>query len=75
MIFPYGNHVSLIETMNALYVEGQVHHHNIVDEKTSTTHTFRYANNVPLNLQDEAERVNVLDYIEIDKKGIQHFWC
>ncbi|MBO9496563.1 hypothetical protein J7438_21115 [Thalassotalea sp. G20_0] len=41
----------------------------------NTTHKFRYANNVPLNLQDETERVNVLDYIEIDKKGNQHFWC
>ena len=61
--------------MNTLYDEGQVHHHKIVDEENNTTHKFRYANNVPLNLQDETERVNVLDYIEIDKKGIQHVWC
>ncbi len=70
-----GNHVSLIEAMNTLYDEGQVHHHKIVDEENNTTDKFRYANNVPLNLQDETERVNVLDYIEIDKKRIQHVWC
>ncbi|WP_067587504.1 transposase [Endozoicomonas ascidiicola] len=70
-----GNHVALIEAMNALYDQGEVHHHTVADAPNKTTHKFRYANNVPLNLQDETEHVNVLDYIEIDKKGIQHFWC
>ncbi|WP_286198479.1 hypothetical protein [Salinisphaera sp. G21_0] len=36
--------------MNALYDEGLVHHHKIVDEKNNTTHKFPYANNFPLNL-------------------------
>ncbi len=26
-------------------------------------------------MQDQVEKVNVLDYIEIDKKGHQHNWC
>ncbi len=70
-----GNHVSLIEAMNALYDEGEVHHHKINDKKNGVKHNFRFANNVSLNLQDQVEKVNVLDYIEIDKKGHQHNWC
>ena len=28
-----------------------------------------------LNLQDDAEQVNVLDYIKTDKPGDSHVWC
>lgn len=70
-----GNHVSLIEAMNELYDHGEVKHHTIVDKQKNTTHRFRYANNVTLNLQDDAEQVNVLDYIETDKYGNSHVWC
>ncbi len=48
--------------MNELYDQGEVKHHTIVDKENNTTHRFRYANNVTLNLQDDAEQVNVLDY-------------
>ena len=70
-----GNHVPLIEAMNALYDQGKVDHHKIIDKENGITHKFRFANNVPLNLQEDTEHVNVLDYIEINKKGNQHFWC
>lgn len=69
-----GNHEPLIEAVNALYDEGEVQHHEIIDNKKGIKHKFRFANNVTLNLQDQAEQVNVLDYIEIDKEGKQHFW-
>lgn len=70
-----GDHVSLIEAMNTLYDEGGVNHHTIVDNENCVKHKFRFANKVPLNLQNQTELVNVLDYIEVDKKGIQHVWC
>lgn len=70
-----GNHVPLIEAMNALYDQGKVNHHKTIDKENGIQHKFRFANNVPLNLQDDTEQVNVLDYIGIDKNGNQHSWC
>jgi hypothetical protein len=70
-----GNHKSLIEAMNALGDEGELNHHEVIDEKTGTKHMFRFANNVKLNASKLTQVVNVLDYIEIDKEGHHHPWC
>ena len=69
-----GNHLSLIEAMNALADQEQINYHESVDEETSAKHKFRFANNLKLNAAKLSETVNVLDYIEIDKEGHFHYW-
>ena len=43
-------------------------------EDNGKHHWYRYANDVQLN-KSHPERVNVLDYVETDKKGQHHTWC
>lgn len=68
-----GDHTFLIETMDSLDHEGKVSRFTSC-EKNGTRHWHRYANDVPLN-KSNPERINVLDYVETDKKGQRHTWC
>ena len=68
------NHASLIEAVDALDRQGDVKRLEISREN-GIKHWFRYANEVPLNKSEPAEIVNVLDYVETDKKGKRHTWC
>ena len=68
------NHASLIEAVDALDRQGDVKRLEISGEN-GIKHWFRYANEVPLNKSEPAEIVNVLDYVETDKKGKRHTWC
>ncbi len=70
-----GNHASLVEAMDELDKEGKVHRAEKVNEETGIKWWFRYANDVRLNKAKYAEQVNVLDFVETDKKGKQHIWC
>ena len=69
-----GNHVSLIDAMDVLDREGQVYRLETREDK-GTRHWYRYANKVPLNKSNPEGLVNVLDYVETDKKGQRHTWC
>ena len=44
------------------------------DPETGVKHWYRYVNDVPLNKSEPIERVNVLDFVETDKKGDRHIW-
>ena len=68
-----GDHASLVESMDMLDKEGKVNRLES-SEDDGTRHWYRYANNVQLN-KSNPERVNVLDYMETDKKGQRHTWC
>ncbi len=70
-----GNHLSLIEAMDALCEQGNIKYHEIINKEQGLKHWFRYANNVPLNASEFAMDVNVLDYVETDKEGRRHTWC
>ena len=39
------------------------------DPVTGVRHWYRFANDVPLNKSNHDEKVNVLDFVETDKKG------
>lgn len=67
------NHISLVEAVDALDKQGDVNRLEKTDDD-GTKHWYRYANNVPLNKTDPTEMVNVLDYVETDKKGKRHTW-
>ena len=54
--------------------EGQVYRLETREDK-GTRHWYRYANKVPLNKSNPEGLVNVLDYVETDKKGQRHTWC
>ena len=40
------------------------------DPVTGVRHWYRFANDVPLNKSNHDEKVNVLDFVETDKKGV-----
>ncbi len=65
-----GNHLSLIEAMDALCEQGNIKYHEIINKEQGLKHWFRYANNVPLNASEFAMDVNVLDYVETDIDAI-----
>ena len=67
------NHKALIEAVDNLDTEGQVSRLERTDEK-GCRHGYRYVNGVPLNKSHPDVIVNVLDYIETDKKGKQRTW-
>ncbi len=69
-----GNHASLIETMDVPDDENLVNRLETREDK-GVRHWYRYASRVPLNKSDPEELVNVLDYVETDKKGQRHTWC
>ncbi|MTI11776.1 transposase [Sansalvadorimonas verongulae] len=68
-----GNHGSLVEAMDTLDENGQVKRLESCEDN-GTRHWYRYAESVPLNKSDPGQ-VNVLDYVETDKKGQRHTWC
>ena len=68
-----GDHTFLIESMDQLDREGKVQRLKSSDSK-GKHHWYRYANDVQLN-KSNAVRVNVLDYVETDKKSQRHTWC
>ncbi len=67
------NHGSLIEAMDELDKKGGVKRLEC-SEESGVKHWCRYANEVPLNKTKPVENVNVLDYVETDKKGTRHTW-
>ena len=68
-----GNHASLIEVMDEFDRKGKVNRLE-TSEDNGARNWYRYANEVPLNKSDPG-LVNVLDYVETDKKGQRHTWC
>ena len=44
------------------------------DPKSGIKYWYRFANDVPLNKSEPVEKVNVLDFVETDKKGGRHTW-
>ena len=69
-----GNHGSLIEAVDELDKQGKVAHVVKEDKESGCKHWYRYTNDVPLNKSEPIEKVNVLDFVETDKKGKRHTW-
>ena len=69
-----GNHGSLIEAVDELDRQEKVERFVKTDKETGVKHWFRFVNDVPLNKTEPVERVNVLDFVETDKKGKRHTW-
>lgn len=67
------NHASLIEATDELDQQDGVKRLEVSD-RNGVKHWCRYANEVPLNKTEPVEIVNVLDYVETDKKGKRHTW-
>ncbi len=55
-----GNHLSLIEAMDALCEQGNIKYHEIINKEQGLKHWFRYANNVPLNASEFAMDVKAM---------------
>lgn len=69
-----GNHGPLIEAMDELDKQEKVARFVKSDPVTGVRHWYRFANDVPLNKSNPDEKVNVLDFVETDKKGDRHTW-
>jgi hypothetical protein len=70
-----GNHTSLVEAMDSADKEGKVRRIERTNDEVNIKQWYRYANNLSLNKSACAEHVNVLDFVEIDKKDKRHTWC
>lgn len=69
-----GNHAALIETVDELDKQEKVARFIKTDKESGVKHWYRFVNDVPLNKSESVERVNVLDFVETDKKGKRHTW-
>ncbi|AMO54481.1 hypothetical protein GZ77_04045 [Endozoicomonas montiporae] len=69
-----GNHGSLIEAVDELDKQGKVARCLKTDPVTGIKYWYRFTNDVPLNKSNPVEHVNVLDFVETDKKGDRHTW-
>ena len=68
-----GNHSSLIEVVDELDSAEQVSRLEHKDDN-GIQHGYRYVNGVPLNKSHPEEMVNVLNYVETDKKEKRRTW-
>lgn len=69
-----GNHGALVEAVDELDKQEEVERLDVTDKQTGCKHWYRYANSIPLNKTAPVENVNVLDFVETDKKGKRHIW-
>ncbi len=69
-----GNHFSLIEAMEERESQGGVEHFEAVNKDKGIRRWFRFANEVLLNKTSLEEKVNVLDFVETDRKDKRHTW-
>ncbi|MGB1271617.1 MAG: transposase [Endozoicomonas sp.] len=69
-----GNHAPLIEAVDELDRQEKVSRFLKTDKETGVKHWYRYVNDVPLNKSEPVEQVNVMDFVETDKKGKRHTW-
>ena len=69
-----GNHGSLIEAVDELDKQEKVERFLKTDPESGIKYWYRFANDVPLNKSEPVEKVNVLDFVETDKKGGRHTW-
>ncbi len=68
-----GNHAFLVDAMESLDQQGKVHRQETCEDN-GIRHWYRYANDVQLNKSHPDEHVNVLNYVETDKKEQRHTW-
>ena len=60
--------------MNELDNQEKVERLLNTDKETGVKRWYRFVNDAPLNKSEPVERVNVLDFVETDKKGKRHTW-
>jgi hypothetical protein len=69
-----GDHGFLFEHWHARDQAGQLQTVSVVDPATGVLHHFRFGNDAPLNESNSDERVNMLEYWEIDPdRKLQYF--
>ncbi|MDP0561931.1 MAG: hypothetical protein QS721_06210 [Candidatus Endonucleobacter sp. (ex Gigantidas childressi)] len=65
----------MVEAMDSGGKEGKVRRIERTNDKVNIKQWYRYANNLSLNKSACTEQVNVLDFVETDKKDKRHTWC
>lgn len=64
------DHKALFHQLHLATEEGRTSELQLIDPEDKTTgHSFKYLNNVPLNQSHPDLSVNVLTYLQVDKKG------